>query len=137
MTPDDLEIRYETNAPLDEVALADLFVRSGIRRPVEDLPRIAKMIRHANLTITAWSDQTLVGVARSLTDFAFCCYLSDLAVDRAFQKRGIGKELVRLTKAAIGDGSMLLLLSAPEAMAYYPKIGMDAVTNGWIIPRRG
>jgi GNAT superfamily N-acetyltransferase len=137
MTPVESEIHYQTDVPITEVGLADLFVRSGIRRPVDDLPRIAKMIQHANLIITAWSGDRLVGVARSLTDFTFCCYLSDLAVDLAFQKQGIGKELVRLTKAAVGDDSMLLLLAAPEAAEYYPKIGMDAVTNGWILPRRG
>lgn len=130
-------IEFLTAAPLSAEVLADLFRRSGIRRPVDDLPRIASMIQHANLMITAWQAGRLVGVARSLTDFCFCCYLSDLAVDRDFQGTGIGRDLVRRTKAAIGDSTMLLLLSAPEAMEYYPKIGMEPVQNGWIINRIG
>jgi GNAT superfamily N-acetyltransferase len=95
------------------------------------------MIRHANLIITAWGADRLVGVARSLCDYSYCCYLSDLAVDRDFQGAGIGSELIRRTKAAAGDQSMLLLLAAPESMAFYRKIGMEAVANGWIIKRLG
>jgi len=135
MNADDSTIHYSTNSTITAEQLADLFNRSGIRRPTGDLDRINRMIRHANLMITAWKGDVLVGVARSLTDFSFCCYLSDLAVDRSCQKEGIGRELVRLTKEAIGEESMLLLLSAPDAMAYYPKIGMEAVQNGWIIRR--
>lgn len=118
----------------DEVA--DLFRRSGIRRPVDDLERIARMIEHANLIVTARDEGRLVGIARALTDFSFCCYLSDLAVDRNYQRSGIGAELVRRVEEAIGEQAMLLLLAAPEAMEYYPKIGFQPVENGWIIPRR-
>jgi GNAT superfamily N-acetyltransferase len=128
-------IDYQTNGPITPAQLADLFVRSGIRRPTDDLERMGRMIEHANLILTAWDADRLVGVARSLTDFCYCCYLSDLAVDRAYQKGGIGRELVERTRTAIGDGAMLLLLAAPEAMEYYPKLGMEAVTNGWIIKR--
>jgi ribosomal protein S18 acetylase RimI-like enzyme len=135
MNPDEPPIQYQTNAPLTAKQLADLFVRSGIRRPTDDLPRIEQMIRHGNLTITAWKGDLLVGVARSLTDFCFCCYLSDLAVDLAYQRSGIGRELVRLTKNAIGENSNLVLLSAPGAMEYYPKIGFAAVENGWMFKR--
>jgi GNAT superfamily N-acetyltransferase len=115
-------IEYRTDASLEASALADLFRRSGIRRPVDDLPRIARMIAHANLVITAWSGDRLVGVARSLTDFGYCCYLSDLAVDRDFQRAGIGKELLRLTKEAIGAETTLLLLAAPEAMKQFHNV---------------
>jgi len=128
-------IEYRTDAPLDPESVARLFDRSGIRRPTDDLPRIRKMLDHANLTITAWDGDALVGIARALTDFSFCCYLSDLAVDRDHQHGGIGRELVRRVRGAIGEESMLLLLSVPGAMAYYPKLGMEAVANGWIINR--
>ena len=131
------EVEYKIDAPLAAEQLADLFGRSGIRRPIDDLARIAAMIRHANLIITAWEADRLVGVARSLCDYSYCCYLSDLAVDRDFQGAGIGSELIRRTKVAAGDQSMLLLLAAPESMAFYRKIGMEAVANGWIIKRRG
>ena len=129
------EVEYKRDAPLTAEQLADLFCRSGIRRPVDDLARITAMIRHANLLITAWHDRRLVGVARSFTDYAYCCYLSDLAVDRDFQHVGIGGELIRRTKAAVGERSMLLLLAAPASVGFYQKIGMEAVTNGWIIKR--
>ena len=94
------------------------------------------MIDNANLTVTAWDAEKLVGVARALTDFVWCCYLSDLAVDQEYQHQGIGRELIRQIQAQIEDGeAALLLLSAPEAMDYYPKIGMTPIQNGWIIKR--
>jgi ribosomal protein S18 acetylase RimI-like enzyme len=130
-----MQIRYATDAELKAIDLANLFDRSGIRRPTGDLDRIGRMIQHASLIITAWDRDLLVGVARALTDFSYCCYLSDLAVDRAYQKQGIGRELVKLVREQISEESMLLLLSAPEAMGYYPKLGFDEVKNGWMIPR--
>ena len=128
-------IEYRDDASVSAEQLADLFRRSGIRRPVDDMPRLEAMIRHADLMITAWRSGALVGVARSLTDHRYCCYLSDLAVDRQLQRRGIGAELVRRTKAAVGEEAALLLLSAPEAMGFYARIGMEAVANGWMIKR--
>lgn len=128
-------ISYRNDVPITPAQLADVFARSGIRRPVEDLPRLAKMLEHGNLLVTAWDDERLVGVARALTDFSFCCYLSDLAVDRQYQHRGIGRALIDSVRCRIGTQAMLLLLAAPEAMAYYPKVGFDAVENGWIIKR--
>ena len=117
--------------------LAELFRSSGIRRPVDDLPRLGKMLEHANLIIGAYAGNRLVGIARALTDFSYCCYLSDLAVASDYQRRGIGQELVDRVKRRVGDQSMLLLLSSPEAMSYYPTIGLAAVTNGWMIRRVG
>jgi GNAT superfamily N-acetyltransferase len=130
-----MQLAFMTNLPLDAGAVADLFRASGIRRPVDDLPRIQKMLDHANLTITAWDGERLVGIARSVTDFSFCCYLSDLAVDRAYQRQGIGKALIDQTRQAIGPGTMLLLIAAPEAMEYYPHIGFDKMDRAWYMPR--
>jgi len=128
-------ITYAQDRRLTPEQLADVFTRSGIKRPVDDLARMEKMLQHGNLLVTAWDGQSLVGVARALTDFAFCCYLSDLAVDRAYQHQGIGQALIDQVRSAIGRDSMLLLLAAPGAMAYYPKVGFEAVGNGWIIQR--
>ena len=94
------------------------------------------MLEHGNLTIAAYLDGRLVGIARALTDFSFCCHLSDLAVVKELQHHGIGRELVRRIRQRIGDQSNLLLLSAPGAMGYYPKIGFEKVENGWFIRRR-
>lgn len=95
----------------------------GERRPVDEPERILKMIEHSTLIITARKNKILIGVARSLTDYLYCTYLSDLAVDQAYQKQGIGKELIRLTKLET-PRAKLILLSAPKAVDYYPKIGM-------------
>jgi predicted N-acetyltransferase YhbS len=92
------------------------------------------MLRHADLIATARSGGLLVGVARSLTDHSFCTYLSDLAVDAAFQHRGIGRELIRRTHEAAGLRTTLILLAAPAARGYYPKIGMEAHPSCWVIP---
>ena len=131
-----MTIEYKKNIALDAQAVANLYKSAGLRRPSDDIPRIKRMIENANLIITAWEGDTLVGIARSLTDYSFCCYLSDLAVDKAYQKKGIGKELVRQTQNAIGEECMLLLCSVPEAMGYYPKIGFEKMDKAWIINRK-
>lgn len=128
-------ILYRTDERISPEQFAQVFRESGINRPVDDLPRLAAMLEHATLLVTAWDGERLIGVARALTDFSYCCYLSDLAVIRAYQKSGVGRGLIDQVRAAIGEQSMLLLLSAPGAMQYYPKIGFDSVENGWIIRR--
>ena len=128
-------IEYHLNLPLDVIDVAAVFDASGIRRPTKDLARIERMFANANLTISAWHEGKLIGVCRALTDFSYCCYLSDLAVDKAFQKHGIGRELVARVRSAIGEEVALVLLSAPEAMAYYPKLGFEKAENGFIIKR--
>jgi ribosomal protein S18 acetylase RimI-like enzyme len=129
-------ITYKTDKKIEPHELADIFSRSGIRRPVDDLPRIKKMLDNANILVTAWDGMKLVGVARGLTDYGYCCYLSDLAVDKEYQNQGIGEDLVNKVQELIGSESMLLLLSNPESMDYYPKIGFEKVENGWIINRK-
>jgi len=131
-----VEITYRCNAPVTAEEVMEVFVRSGIRRPVDQKERIRKMLAHANLVITAWDGSRLVGIARALTDFSYCCYLSDLAVDRDYQKRGIGRTLIEKVKEAIGEEAALILLSAPNAMDYYPKVGFEKIDNGFIIRRK-
>jgi GNAT superfamily N-acetyltransferase len=133
-----MSITYQSNIKISADQFIDVLKRSTLaeRRPVEDRDRIEKMLQHANIIITAWHGDLLVGVSRALSDFSFCCYLSDLAVDEAFQKQGIGKELIRLTKQASGENSSLTLLAAPKAAAYYPKIGMEQFTDCFIINRK-
>jgi predicted N-acetyltransferase YhbS len=128
-------IIYHTERPITSLQLADVFGRSGINRPTHDLPRMEQMLNRSDVLVTAWDEEKLIGVARSLSDFCFCCYLSDLAVDREYQHSGIGKQLIALTQDKIGPKTTLLLLAAPSAMAYYPKVGFEAVPNGWTIKR--
>ncbi len=109
---------------------------SGIVRPTHDVARIEKMFAHANLVVTAWEGETLVGVCRALTDFSYCCYLSDLAVNRSHQGQGIGQQMIEQVKHKIGDQVALILLSASSAMSYYPRIGFDKIENGFIIKRK-
>lgn len=129
-------IDYRENQQLDPVAVARLFDASGIVRPTSDIPRIARMFANANLVISAWDGLHLVGVSRALTDFSYCCYLSDLAVDADYQKRGIGQELLRRTQSLAGDEVTLILLSAPGAMAYYPKVGLAKADNAFVVRRK-
>ena len=132
------EIIYAVEERLTAAEFVDVLRRSGLaeRRPVDEPARIAKMLQHGNLFVTARDGGKLIGVARSLTDFAFCCYLSDLAVDRAYQKRGIGRALIDKTREAAGPDSTVLLLSAPAAMSYYPRIGMPKAENAFVFARR-
>jgi predicted N-acetyltransferase YhbS len=130
-----VKIRYETSRQIRPDEFVDLLKRStlGERRPVDDRKCMEAMLEHANLLCTAWDGDKLVGVARSLTDFEYCCYLSDIAVDEAYQKRGIGKELIRLTQSKLGHNAKLILLAAPKAEGYYPKIGFEAHRSAWIL----
>lgn len=129
-------ITYKINAPLKTKDIIDVFDSSGIIRPTQDPQRIEKMFGNSNLTISAWDKDKLVGISRSVTDYAYCCYLSDLAVRKEYQNLGIGKKLIEHTQENIGESAMLLLLSAPPAMDYYPKVGFEKVTNGFIIKRK-
>ena len=129
------KITYKINVPLKTQDIIEVFDSSGIRRPTKEPKRIEKMFANSNLTISAWDNDKLVGISRSVTDFSFCCYLSDLAVRKDYQNLGIGKKLIDITNENIGESVMLLLLSAPPAMDYYPKVGFDKVTNGFIIKR--
>lgn len=117
---------------------AALIRASELNRPHHDTARLAAMLANANLIVTAREDNAaarLVGIARSVTDFVYCCYLSDLATDPAWQGRGIARALIGETKRIVGPGTTLLLLSAPKPMTYYPRIGMTTVRNGFVIRR--
>lgn len=131
-----MNLRYETSRQISADEFIDLLKRSTLaeRRPVDDPKCIQAMLQHANLLCTAWDGEKLVGIARSVTDFEYCCYLSDLAVDEKYQKKGIGKELIRQVKSKLGDKAKVILLSAPKAEAYYPKIGFDAHRSAWVLP---
>lgn len=129
-------IKYRSDIVPQAELIIDLYEDAGLKRPVEDEERIHKMYENSNLIITAWDDLVLVGVSRALTDFSYCCYLSDLAVKSSYQKQGIGKKLIDITKQLCGEQAMLLLLSAPSAISYYPAVGLRKVENGFIIDRK-
>ena len=118
-------ISYHLNEKINAALFRDILIRStlGSRRPIHQPDVLQKMVEYGNLIITAKDNGIIIGIARSLTDFAYCTYLSDLAVDERYQKKGIGKELIRQTKLAAPQAK-LILLSAPKAVQYYPRIGM-------------
>jgi GNAT superfamily N-acetyltransferase len=123
---------YRTGNGLDLDQVIELYVAStlGERRPVDDRDRMAKMLANANLVITAWDGDLLVGIARSVSDGVYCTYLSDLAVRESYQKQGIGKELMRRTQEAAPQAS-LILLAAPKAVDYYPRVGFTRHESAW------
>lgn len=128
-------ITYRTGNDIDLDEMIDLYIDSTLaeRRPVGERERMARMLEEANLVITGWDDELMVGISRSVTDWVYCTYLSDLAVRAAYQGKGIGKELVRLTRQATPSASVILL-AAPTAVDYYPKIGMTRHDSAWVLP---
>lgn len=116
-------------ATLDPAEFLDVLMRSGLaeRRPVGEPDRIAGMAANADLVIAARDNGFLVGVARSVTDFAYCCYCSDLAVDRAYQRQGLGKKLIDASRAELHADARFYLISAPAAVGFYQRIGMERV----------
>ncbi|MBI4564113.1 MAG: GNAT family N-acetyltransferase [Planctomycetes bacterium] len=127
-------ITYHTGNALDLDQVIELYRAStlGERRPVENRERMAAMLRNANLVITAWESDFLVGIARSLSDFSYATYLSDLAVRKSHQGRGIGKELIRHTQVA-GGQAKIILLAAPAAETYYPHVGFTHHAQAWTL----
>ncbi|MEW4451688.1 GNAT family N-acetyltransferase [Bremerella sp. JC817] len=130
-----IEYNIEPDLSVDEYL--DVLLRSTLaeRRPADDREKLSKMVANADILVTARSEGRLIGIARSMSDFAHATYLADLAVDEAFQKQGIGKELISRTHEAAGKHTILLLLAAPKAASYYPHIGMEKHDSCWIIPR--
>jgi GNAT superfamily N-acetyltransferase len=125
-------IDYKLSPDIDHEQARELYVAStlGERRPVDDRERFAAMLRNANLIITAWDGDLLVGVSRSITDWVWSTYLADLAVRVSHQRQGIGKELMRRTQEAAPQAK-LLLLAAPAAAQYYGHVGFTSLPNAW------
>ena len=119
------EITYTIDQPIEVDQFIDVLRRStlGLRRPIDDHECMAGMLSNTSLMICAWASELLVGIARSVTDFHYCCYLSDLAVSRECQGQGVGLALQQHTQAQLGPRCTVILLSAPAAVDYYPKIG--------------
>jgi predicted N-acetyltransferase YhbS len=127
-------ITYRTGNDIALDEMIELYIDStlGERRPVDDRERMDRMLKEANLVLTAWDEALLVGISRSITDWVYSTYLSDLAVRADFQGRGIGRELVRLTREAAPQATVILL-AAPKAVDYYPRIGMTRHESAWVL----
>jgi predicted N-acetyltransferase YhbS len=130
-------VTYRLEPDLAAEEFIDVLARSTLaeRRPVDDLDTIRAMLKNADVIVTTRLDGLLVGVSRAITDFAYCTYLSDLAVDKQHQRQSIGRELIRRTHEAAGLHTTLILLAAPKAQSYYPRVGMTKHESCWFIPR--
>ena len=130
-----MKIQFKINSKVSADAVIGIFKDSGIDRPVNDTIRMQNILDNSNLIVTAWDGIELIGIARSITDYHYCCYLADLAVKKAYQKSGIGKTMIDIIQNTIGDQTMLILLSSTPTMEYYPKVGFDKIENGFIIKK--
>lgn len=128
-------IEFKVNEPVNTADVIDLYRAAGLPRPIDDADRIERMFEGSNLVVSAWDDGKLIGVSRTITDGAWSSYLADLAVHPDHQRDGVGRRLVEMTREAAGEESMVLLLSVPDAMEYYPKIGMEKLDNAFIFWR--
>ena len=125
--------RSGNDLDLDQVIALYHACTLGARRPLDDRTIAEQMLAHANLVITAWDGELLVGIARSLTDFGYVCYLADLAVRESHQRLGLGLELIRRTRAGLGPRANIVLIAAPQAVDYYPKIGFTRHESAWLM----
>jgi len=132
-----MTIEYKINAPVSVDQFIELLDEStlGERRPVDDRACMEGMVKNGNLMVTAWVGEQLIGVARSMTDFHYACYLSDLAVHRGYQRQGVGKQLQSLTQAQLGPRCKLILVAAPAANAYYEHLGFANNPRCWVLNR--
>ncbi|MDA9189520.1 GNAT family N-acetyltransferase [bacterium] len=131
-----MEIKYSLEKVVLPKDIIRVFTNSGIKRPVDDIERIEKMFKYSDIVCSAWSEGNLVGVGRALSDFSYCCYVSDIAVDQKFQNLGIGKKIVDLIQEKAGDRCSFFLKSAESAKDYYPKIGFQTGKNYFEIARK-
>lgn len=130
-----MEIQYKFDITPTTEQVIELYENAGLPRPTTDKARIKKMYDNSNLIVTAWHNEKLVGISRSITDYCWSCYLADLAVRPEYQKLKIGKKLIELTKEKVGEQTMILLLSVPTAMEYYPKVGFSKEDRSFTIYR--
>jgi predicted N-acetyltransferase YhbS len=130
-------IIYRNNVKISTKQAIELYIRStlGERRPIDKVKTFEDMLANANLMITAWDGDKLIGIARTLTDFSYVAYLADLAVDEQYQKQGIGKRLVEETKSRLGSECLIVLLAAPKANEYYQKIGFEHNSGAWTLKK--
>lgn len=132
------DIIYSVEPDLLAAEFIDVLVRSGlsVRRPVDQPERIQRMIDNASIMLCARDNGKLVGISRTISDFSYCCYLSDLAVDAAYHGKRIGQRLIEKTHEISGDETLLILLEAPMAAGYYEHVGFTKFDNCWGRPRK-
>ncbi len=130
-------ITYQDNAIISPEQAIDLYIRStlGERRPINNPSTFSDMLTNANLIISAWDEEKLIGISRSFTDFSYVTYLADLAVDASYQRQGVGKRLIEETQLRLGPECMIVLLAAPKANTYYEHIGFEHNPRAWTLKK--
>lgn len=130
-----MTIDFKVNHPVTTDQFIGLLESStlGERRPIQDRSCMEGMVANSNLIISAWDGSQLVGIARSVTDFHYACYLSDLAVHQDYQRSGIGKQLQSLTQMQLGPRCKVILLAAPAASSYYGQLGYTHNDRCWLL----
>jgi len=135
INPVKMPVIYKTDIIPETAQIINLYNNAGLPRPTDDAARIRKMYENSNLIVTAWDGDKLAGVVRCITDWCWSCYLADLAVQPGYQKEGIGEKLVEMVKENVGEQTMILLLSVPDAFSYYLKVGFIKEDRAFAIYR--
>lgn len=130
-----MPVRYAINAKLSGADLKGLFESSGLKRPTSDRQRLERMAKNASATVTAWDGEKLVGLVRAVTDFAYCAYISDVGVHKAYQRQGIARQMLGRLREYLGKEVQILLLENVNAAGYYAKLGFQHAQNAWKVPR--
>ena len=132
-----MNIEYKINEPITSDQFVGLLEKSSLaeRRPIHNSECMEGVVKNSNLVVSAWYGDELIGIARSVTDFHYSCYLSDLAVDQKYQKRGVGKRLLALTQEQLNEECKLILVSAPDANSYYEHLGFENNPRCWVAAR--
>ncbi|WP_019613962.1 GNAT family N-acetyltransferase [Psychromonas ossibalaenae] len=130
-----MKIEYRVNKVISEKQFVDLLDNTSLaeRRPIGNSKYIAGMLKNSNLIVSAWVEEELIGIARAMTDFYYCCYISDLAVHEKAQDNGVGKELLQLTTQQVNKDCKLILLSVPQTEDYYPHMGFEVHDRAWVL----
>jgi len=129
-----IEIRDKEKITVED--LIEIFVHSGIKRPVYDQARIKRMLDNANILYTAWDNAKLVGVLRGVSDMSYCTFVSDLAVLKSYQEQGVGTKLLSTLRKNQGKNISIVLISAVSASSFYSKVGFEQVENAFKKQRR-
>ena len=132
-----MNIEYKINEPITSEKFVGLLEKSGLaeRRPIHNSECMEGVVKNSNLVVSAWHGDELIGIARSVTDFHYACYLSDLAVDQKYQNSGVGKRLLVLTQEQLNEECKLILVAAPDASSYYEHLGFENNPRCWVLGR--
>ena len=132
-----MNIEYKINEPITSEQFVGLLKKSSLadRRPIHNSECMEGVVKNSNLVVSAWHGHELIGIARSVTDFHYACYLSDLAVDQKYQKNGVGKILLSLTQEQLNEECKLILVAAPDANSYYEHLGFENNPRCWVLGR--